>query len=154
MKESIKLEQLAMYLPYGLEVLGNKGKYKVFSIEARGAAILTHSSPRTNNRTWNLSHNDFKPIVYPLSHLTKPIVVEGREFIPIEELRHHSGLAGAGVLQNDLSMVWDRTKGQPSIDMCFEAWHSIIELLAKYHFWIYDQSYFYKGLLIDKSTIQ
>jgi len=36
--------------------------------------------------TWRLLSSDFKPLVRPMSSLTKPIVVDGKEIIPIVKL--------------------------------------------------------------------
>lgn len=64
----IELSEIVGYLPYGLNFLDN------------------------NNKLWQLSLNNcsfaldkkWKPILHPLSELTKEIEVNGEKFVPIE----------------------------------------------------------------------
>jgi hypothetical protein len=91
--------------------------------------------------------NIYTPIFYPLSMLDKPIIVEGyndgKEFVPIDylfKMYPRVTKSSFGMLQDIKSMV----------DMME---FSIVQELQKMGFWIYDQSYFEKGYLIDKSKL-
>ena len=81
-----------------------------------------------------------KPIVHPLSALTKPITHNGETFVPVEKL-HLNREQVEEYLKKDLwiGQWWDYEK---------------IEKLIEWHIWIFDQSYFEKGLIIDKKTLE
>lgn len=90
----LTLEHLAPYLPYGLKV---QFDYKRIDkiIEKRIATINLIDSvwDRCNINNGSISYDliyfdEIKPILRPLSDLTKEIEVNGEKFVPIEVLKH------------------------------------------------------------------
>jgi hypothetical protein len=80
----LKLKHLAGYLPYGLKVLDEKAETNenVFTLES----ISIHSTVSDNDGNTDILFTEIKPILRPLSDLTKEIEVNGEKFVPIERL--------------------------------------------------------------------
>ena len=82
-----KQEFLAISLPYTLKCLGRKKDSKIHTILSCyfGYNItLKVEAPNYIDYTWHIC--DVKPILHPLSDLTKPIEHNGETFIPIEKI--------------------------------------------------------------------
>jgi len=87
--EKLTLEQLSAYLPYGLKSVDENGIIRIIDWQ--------HQS-YTNNfvglchvlNTVNRLSNQFKPLLRPLSDLTKPITHNGETFVPIENIAIYS----------------------------------------------------------------
>lgn len=75
----LELKHLAPYLPYNL-----KGNYEVSEVVPSAKFELRNKELRTDNIDFFLKYA--KPILRPLSDLTKEIEVNGEKFIPIVEL--------------------------------------------------------------------
>jgi len=75
----LELKHIVGYLPYGLKIENSYGDIvQADSIEDNGFKYY-----RGNKR--ELSHiNESKPILRPLSDLTKEIYVDGEKFVPLE----------------------------------------------------------------------
>lgn len=77
----LTIEHLAPYLPYGLKLTKNGFTGELQIVNKNGEFKVTCSD------WWE---GDYKPLLHPLSDLTKPITVDGynygKEFVPIVEL--------------------------------------------------------------------
>jgi len=83
----LELKYLANYLPYGLKV---KSKSAVWDLRTLTLSMVG-SLERTNKRhiyheSWLIEDTNFKPILRPLSDLTKEIEHNGEKFVPLVEL--------------------------------------------------------------------
>ena len=81
--ETLTIKELAPYLPYGLKIKNIHPNINGFI--NRLDCILLHrmfnwETENTLNIKWN------KPILHPLSDLTKPITHNGETFVPMEKL--------------------------------------------------------------------
>ena len=85
MKQLI-LKYLAPYLPYKLRIM--YGKRNCVMIMLSGSSNNWIGIHSIINRQWNEKY-PIKPILHPLSDLTKEIVHNGEPFIPIEEVQMH-----------------------------------------------------------------
>jgi hypothetical protein len=91
MVEELTLKHLSGYLPYGLkaEMLDYKSDYV-----GRQYDVIIGVHQWSKNGDWCLltdggskpSFNHIKPILRPLSDLTKEIEVDGEKFVPIEKM--------------------------------------------------------------------
>ena len=160
MKEQLTIEELQCY-PMdennGLEYLylkkedivwsPNKTKdmvHKLRSISEMGY----HSQSGTGHIMFYKEKFNSKPYLRILSSLTKEITHEGynngKPFVPIVEL----GKEFACNYHTDWYAVNQKLEKGFDIDLLP---YEIIKILHKWHFWTGDQSYFEKGLIIDKS---
>lgn len=102
MKDKLTIEHLACYLPYGLKAINYFGNITIIKGLQRGDESV-------NNDLWKFKHTDgsfltgylyeCKPILRPLSDLTKEITHNGETFVPIMKLVKI-------VLPNSLSDEW------------------------------------------------
>jgi hypothetical protein len=85
----LELKHLSAYLPYGLKVgtdsgkvalLKNEGLRFFINIPYKGGMVNQSYEPKL------LQNSDWKPILRPLSDLTKEIEHDGEKFVPIVEL--------------------------------------------------------------------
>lgn len=85
-EEKLTIEVLAPYLPYGLKMIFQKsGRI----IQISGLCIIDGSvevNDLMEGDTYALNIWKFKPLLRPLSDLTKEIEVEGKRFIPAKVL--------------------------------------------------------------------
>lgn len=81
MKEELKIEHLAPYLPYGLKVINIRGSVFLLNTfsNMRGSGIES----RDIN---SVLSEQMKPILRPLSDLTKEIEHNGKKFVPLQYL--------------------------------------------------------------------
>lgn len=75
----LELKHLAPYLPYGLKALSIDG----FSVSILGVDFTTNRILNINgDRTFTIA--EIKPLLRPLSDLTKEIEIGGKKFVPME----------------------------------------------------------------------
>lgn len=129
----LKKEHLKHYLYTGLEIIGG-----------RGVTELTEDLFNWCITNTNQQHdrNFGKPIFHPLSDITKEIEHNEKKFVPANELQKYVD-ANNGLLKFEPQDIYDLLQCQ----------YWVIEKLIEWHFWIFDQSYFEKGIIIDKSTL-
>jgi len=101
--KKLELKHLAGYLPYGLKCntdignlyltcITNYDTYKAwFHYKFNSKNKFVEYNLKNNTTTDNSSGKGFmlkeiKPILHPLSDLTKEIVVNGEKFVPIDEM--------------------------------------------------------------------
>lgn len=91
MKKELQLTDIVGYLPYELKVKGKKHLFKY------GEEPILFVNGVSNNEGWQyefvhdgdlifakLNDKEYKPLLYPIEHLTKEITVKGKTFIPVE----------------------------------------------------------------------
>lgn len=83
----LELKHLVGYLPYGLKVLDEKAEpnENVFTLES----ISIHSTVSDNDGNIDILFTEIKPILRPLSDLTKEIEVNGEKFVPAGKMITH-----------------------------------------------------------------
>jgi len=121
--EKLELKHLAGYLPYGLKILYHNGNAKPYIEEL--VSLNTKLSGRI------LGSEKHKPILRPLSDLTKEIEVNGEKFVPIEKLKLLYNFEKRGNFE--LSMYIEDAWIRSCNDLPFDA----INLLLEWHFDIY-----------------
>lgn len=87
-KEKLTIEQLAVYLPYGLKgkITNNPLKDEIHKLSGILYDDLANLGEGGMFGYCQRKFDSFKPILYPISMLTKEITNGGRTFIPILEL--------------------------------------------------------------------
>lgn len=129
---SLELKHLAAYLPYGLmlsqyrEDLNINAQSELVSLSADKMRVLLQRFPYSED----VAYNEVKPILRPLSGLTKEIEHNGEKFIPFNYLtekegnRMHIALNYDGELlfqPKDISSIW--TKDMIRITNKLFEWH-------------------------------
>jgi len=140
----LTLQHLAGYLPYGLKLWHNQWK-----------EILTMDC--TGSKSYSLSIEDVaeytKPILHPLSDLTKEIEVNGEKFVPIDVLNKtfrpsSKDLAPYGY-NGKLELDIETENYSQTIDLMDG--FQIAQKLYEWHFDIHNL--IENNLAIDKNTI-
>lgn len=125
--------------------------------------ILQHESGNFTS-----DYFDVKPIMYSLSDLDKMIPELG--FVPIEEFlktihktwynSHLDSRYSEIEIDSSGNYIKAYFKYMATLEINIrlndienEKWW-IIQKLCQWHFWVFDQSYFEKGLIIDKMTVK
>lgn len=92
--EKLTLEQLAPYFPYRLKGVkdGEKIEAVLLGIYGTGGHSLTLCERINNHNTvdYDCQIDDFKPLLRPLSDLTKEITHNGETFVPIQNIAIYS----------------------------------------------------------------
>lgn len=142
-----KLEicHLAPYLPYNLllNLNRNNGMYVANRVNINKCEMRNLSTETFfmyDNVYYGL--HDIKPILYPLSFLTKPILHEGKEVIVSEICYELSGQKM--VYLTDLKRMFLH----PQFVLDYPYW--VVEILFKHHFNVFGLP---ESLFVDKSTI-
>jgi len=90
MENKLTLEHLAPYLPYGLEGFSSNGMSttidELIGIYSDFSLTLKTYVNNHNSVDYGCGIDEFKPILRPLSDLTKEIEVDGEKFVPLEQL--------------------------------------------------------------------
>lgn len=150
--EKLELKHLAGYLPYGL-----KGNYNVSDVVPEYKYELRGKELRTDNIDFFLQYA--KPILRPLSDLTKEIEVNGEKFVPIDWLRKN--INKCIHFSDNRFMDYDDGKSKNILHYSFYDVFSdtidveeIIEFIQKLYEWHFDiHGLIEKGLAIDINTL-
>lgn len=147
MKEQLTIADLAPHLPYGLEIEIQSSTHKSPFLTG-----LYRDNIYASSQGQNLSFKikDIKPIMYPLSMLDKEIEHNGERFVPINRLNILSELGEYYI--NDLGWLTKNFKFTIEYNI-LDTPLEMIKKIQEYHFWTGDQTYFEKGLIIDKSKL-
>jgi hypothetical protein len=135
MKKSIPLKEIVGFLPYGLKVKT--------SLRTR-ELVLGQEFIDINNETITvhevISNSFHKPIVRPLSDLTKEITHNGETFVPKDELRKLSGaIKPSEELKNTFSIQMNKGYVIGFSALCMHVDQLMLfEKLYEWHFDIYD----------------
>lgn len=165
--EKLTLEHLS---PYASNRLKGKASiqphYKNFEVDCELAGltngVIILDCFDVLGKCWgpfeNVEYSDFKPILRPLSDLTKPITVEGyndgKEFVPMEELQK---LYPASM--KEIRMIdYEQQSGQWMMntnrdgEVAINVMRRIDRMLYRWHFDI--DELIHKGLAIDINTVR
>ena len=134
-----KQEFLAMSYPYEIKLVYRNDKSWIIIMAIGNLDEILHTN------------KDYKPILHPLSDLTKPIDHKGEKFVPIEKLREIIGGGWCSVYERAVEIMqeWyidtlkDKIKYLP-----FE----FIQLFISWHFDVADL--ISKGEAIDVNTLE
>ena len=164
----ITLEQLIIHMPYkpqchamGEHIVESENTDnpipKLFTItgffpDLNGEAIIQMDY---EGDVYNAHIDDIFLIAHPLSDLTKPVKVkgynDGKEFVPIVELANWLMEQEPESFDNLTSArVWLDIHIRDTQNLPFK----IVIWLAENHYWIYDQSLFKAGEIIDINTLK
>lgn len=86
----IELKHLAPYLPYELQLYGASDIWVMRSLGVEEICIA--NGLHTQTLSFDDCLTDYSPMLRPMSSLTKEVEVNGKKFIPIEEIKesqHH-----------------------------------------------------------------
>lgn len=115
----LELKHLAPYLPYGLKILDN----------IRGGNHINDDTyllePKNIHRCLTFASENEKPILRPLSDLTKEIEHNGEKFVPIE----YNAFKGSKVSIIDFISKYRHYKSMK---------YGIIERLFEWHFDVFE----------------
>lgn len=155
--EKLELKHLAAYLPYGLKVqhtefLPNKDEIQTTLIESISDNCVTFTEYCCDYYFNEIEPEcKIKPILRPLSDLTKEIEVNGEKFMPMEKLyKHWVGThTNNQINQKYFSEIMERLS---KYDDCKHIHYCIVENLFKWHFDIFEL--IHKNLAIDINTLK
>lgn len=148
--EKLRLKHLAPYLPYKLNILSKRHfcKYGEQTIlKVNGIAFQdTADKPYwqyefvydNDLKFSDINEKGFKPILRPLSDLTKEIEVNGEKFVPIDKINEYDETA----MSYSLSFYIDCTLRLP---------YYVIKYLFEWHFDVF--GLIEKELAIDFNTL-
>lgn len=150
--EKLELKHIVGYLPYGLKI-----DYKDKIIELTGIKNYTPWSSQPcvsiNKDTWTYLY-EIKPILHPLSDLTKEIEVNGEKFVPIEYFEigdENNGIEYTSGNIKTISSLYVISKYNIINDIIYLPF-GIVQKLYEWHFDIL--GLIEKGLAIDIHTIK
>ena len=139
-----KQEFLAMSLPYGLHILNGKESDVVVGMV--GDSVLSIFRGNFDN-TWDIT--DVRPLLHPLSDLTKEIEHKGEKFVPSYKLGVDRGFEFYKPSNFDLEINFETPNYSTQIDL-FTGF-LIVQKLIEWHFDIADL--ISKGEAIDVNTL-
>ena len=147
MKEQLTLEHLAPYLPYGLKGVSIKENLGIETV--KGFSI--YGRDNTVCLSTNVDDIDlvlFKPILIPLSDLTKEIEVNGEKFVPMDKIKLLCNDESFSVNQKaEVVMYLDGSWERPN------NWtYELMVLLFQWHFDIFNL--IPQNLAIDINTLK
>lgn len=127
--EKLTLKQIAPYLPYEVKMCDEEEKtYFPTLIGIDGESIIT-TLPRFPY-TYKCGISELKPILRPLSDLTKEIEVNGEKFVPFDVIANDEEYA---YLEDDNIWVNDMFYSQILTDLAFIP-YGVIQKLLEWHF--------------------
>ncbi len=132
--EKLELKHLAPYLPYGLKLQFIFKKEKIF-------LLSTYDEYKNGEQTILIAqalNGYYKPILRPLSDLTKEIEVNGEKFVPIDYY----------AFKNDINYI---IEFQNKYSHYKSVKYGIMEKLFEWHFDVF--GLIEKGLAIDFNTL-
>ena len=149
--KKLTIEHLSAYLTYDLKVLSGDSKviYKLTGINAykHTYSRLVELS-QSDSRFYEQSIDYCKPILRPLSDLTKEIEMNGEKFIIFDKIKHLVEYKCKVSINFDGNLIFDIRDGQY---MFYSDFEKIQKLLFKHHFDV--SGLIEKGLAIDINTI-
>ena len=142
----MKLSEIVGYLPYGL-----KGQIQE-NIHRGWLSSGTIITLGIDSLDMLIEDKSIKPILHPLTDLTKPITVDGKEFVPIDELQVVDSFATTYCeITKTIKMFPDGTFDNVEWVFLFE-FNEVVELLYQWHFDIH--GLIEKGKAIDINEVE
>lgn len=149
-ENKLALEHLAKHLPYGLKIMNHYiddehlfEDDKISTLGATSNCILKSDSSSTIS-IYSVLEHQFKPILRPLSDLTKEITNNGETLVPVEIIKDLR--VKIGDIKN-LDDLWVKTSNPELSRMRY-----IPENLIYWHFDV--DGLIDKGLAIDVNTLE
>lgn len=140
--EKQKLKHLAPYLPYGLKIKGNtNGDVEILSMLSDTSVNIKGRG--TSYGMW-AEIADVKPILRPLSYLTKEIEHNGEKFVPYKYLKENY------LSYNKYNYNWFKNKTNLVNIKILP--YDIIQKLLEWHFDVYNL--IPQNLAIDINTLE
>ncbi len=137
---------ISMSLESGLKGIdGNGDIATLIALDTRGS-FSTDLDLESNEGEMHVLDGNFKPILHPLSDLTKEIEHGGEKFVPIKNF--HCGLQYV-TLKNEMLSIWDGDMWTDKIDAIPLGY---IQKLIEWHFDIADL--ISKNEAIDVNTLE
>jgi len=145
--EKLELKHLSGYLPYELKIQNGKEFDIVTGVSKENVESIFRGTYENTSMI-----KDIKPILRPLSDLTKPITIEGITFVP-----------NAWIYDNIKRNVkiYQFLNGEILLDIETQNYSQTIDLMDGYlimqklNEWHFDwQGLIYKGLAIDINTLK
>lgn len=153
--KKLQLKDIVGYLPYRLKFFNDGGSEEDDTIyEIQGLSTFYGVEYSLSNGCGTCEHIEcIKPILRPLSDLTKPIKVEGynegEEFVPIVKLNTiFNYIESIYIFFNDYKLQIEFDKGECN---SHTIWANVIQLLYQWHFDI--NGLCDRGLAIDMNTL-
>jgi hypothetical protein len=154
----LELKYLAGYLPYGLKFKTNFDhiQYLMTSLDINKSKVTFRAINNFKNSK-NISIKllgENKPILRPLSDLTKEIELNGEKFVPLEEIKEvflnnpKKGCEHYRDIFKDVYFEWTEECFESNIEMLPYEW---IQKILQWHFDIY--GLIDAGLAIDINTL-
>lgn len=100
MKEVLELKHLAPYLPYGLKIIWEDSG-EINGINFDGEIDFQNSTYPLSTLVFTFRYPEnmgWKPILRPLSDLTKEIEHNGEKFVPKDKINQYPQIGGDGLL--------------------------------------------------------
>lgn len=138
--ETLKLKELAPYLPFKLKVIWCDGKIDTIN------PLLSEKNNVENEVSLQLAlfafekeHIDLKPIFYPLDYLTKPITHNGEAFMPLDKLNELFGYREVELTHYaNAGIGWNISSPFSSTAITFDDMYLPIQMLFEWHFDVFN----------------
>lgn len=147
----LELKHLAPYLPYGLEVIACRVQNTQFVLEKMNQTKAYGYTKYGNFIPIGDLISEIKPILRPLSDLTKEIEINGEKFVPIDKIhRIDSKVYIYKPTNYDLEITIDTEDFSHEVDL-YDG-YLIMQKLFEYHFDVF--GLIDKNLAIDINTLK
>lgn len=140
--DKLTLEHLAPFLTYAIRVCIGKTERNLTAISLDSPFVFVSACKGSREKEM-VSIEQIKPILRPLSDLTKEIEQNEKRFVPISAILERFGDSES--LENALLWLMDGSYPYSKFSYC------IIELLISWHFDVF--GLIEKGLAIDLNTL-
>lgn len=141
-KLELEKKHLVPYLLHDLEGIVRGEKVILISIDTIAEYCVTVKKLIGRHIQGYSTIDGFKPIYHPLSDLTKEIEHNGEKFVPINVLYNLH-------IENEKISI-EHIYGAVTLGQSISDYNKLL----KWHFWIFDQSYFDEGIIIDINTLK
>lgn len=179
--DKLELKHIAPYLPYGLKVLSQHGEVSEinsinWSLDGHLRTELNLCVQKSPSRFRGANLEHIKPILRPLSDLTKEITIKGEAFVPLVELFNIKYARGAYDIldtyshghMHTIKVSWDKVRSSisrftynsesGSFVFVDNNKHTLVsyqlEMFNKLYEWYFDlNNLIESGLAVDVNTI-
>ena len=145
-KSKIELKHLAPYLPYRLNT--NAGVIKIIDIDSELIEIEYNPDDGSDTVVY---FSDIKPILRPLSDITKEIEVNGERFIPVEKIYDGSIYEWKNDKEQH-GVFYDYVMDMHTHELAEELQYNVFIMLVEWHFDVF--GLIEKGLAINTNELK